>query len=151
MIDVLVAGKFVGAAVERTASSGKTFVTSKLRTAESDGETQFVNLVAFDHGVKSMLLALSDGDSVAVSGAMKVSTYEARDKSVRVSLNVVASAVLSAYGVKRKREAVRATSIPKAGCARPFAAGKRNGERDSRASGAGVAEVANMQDDDIDF
>jgi hypothetical protein len=33
------------------------FVTSKLRAADSDGETQFVNVVAFDDSVKSMLLA----------------------------------------------------------------------------------------------
>lgn len=151
MIDVLVAGKFVGVAVERTASSGKTFVTSKLRAADSEGEAQFVNVVAFDNSVKSMLLALADGDSVAVSGTMKVGTYEARDKSMRVSINVVATAVLTAYGVKRKREAMRVTSEPETESTRSFSVRKRNGERHSRASGAGVSEVENIQDDDINF
>ena len=104
MIDALVAGKLVGAVVERTASSGKTFVTGKVHAAGSDGEDKFLNVVAFDDNVKSMLLTLGDGDSVAVSGTMNVGTYEARDGTTRNSINVVASDVLSAYGVKRKRE-----------------------------------------------
>jgi single-stranded DNA-binding protein len=110
VIDVLAAGKLIGAAVERTASSGKIFVTCKLRVADSDGEAQFINVVAFDDSVKSALLALGDGGSVSVSGAMKVSTYETRDGTTRISMNVVASAVLTPYHAKRQRDAVEQAS-----------------------------------------
>ncbi|MDB5788218.1 hypothetical protein [Caballeronia mineralivorans] len=48
MIDALIAGKLFGAAAERNGASGKTFVTAKVRAADSDGEGQFVNVVAFD-------------------------------------------------------------------------------------------------------
>lgn len=147
MIDVLVAGKFVGAAVERAASSGRTFVTSKLRAADSDGEGQIVNVVAFDEGVKCALLALDDGDGVSVSGAMKVGTYEARDASTRISINVVASAALTVFHVKRKRQAVAQASDPKAEATRASAAGKRNGLRAVR----GNSTTATIEDDDVGF
>lgn len=90
MIDALIGGTLFGAAVERTGQSGKTFVTAKVRAADSDGEGQFVNVVAFDGSVKTALLALDDGDSVSLSGAMKVGTFEARDGTTRISISMVA-------------------------------------------------------------
>jgi len=149
MIDVLVAGRFVGAAVERTASSGKTFVTSKLRAADSDGETQFINIVAFDASVKSALLALADGDGISVSGAMKISTFEARDATTRVSINVVATAVLSAYQVKHKREAIAQAAGPKPNATRASAIGKRHGSHDALTPPA-ASNVAGLVDDDME-
>ncbi|MDR6409740.1 UNVERIFIED_ORG: single-stranded DNA-binding protein [Burkholderia sp. 1595] len=113
MIDALIAGKLFGAAVERTGQSGKAFVTAKVRATDSDGEGQFINVVAFDDRAKTALLALSDGDSVSVSGAMKIGTYEARDGTTRISISMVAAAVLTSYHVRRKREAVAQASGPK--------------------------------------
>jgi single-stranded DNA-binding protein len=113
VIDALVGGKLFGAAAERTASSGKTFVSAKVRAADSDGENQFVNIVAFDGSVKAALLALDDGDSVSLSGAMKIGTYEARDGTTRISINMIAHAVLTAYHIKRKRDAVAQASSSK--------------------------------------
>ncbi len=128
MIDALIAGKLFGAATERTASSGKTFVSAKVRAADSDGENQFVNAVAFDDGVKAALLALGDGDSVSLSGAMKISTYDSRDGTTRISISMVAAAVLTSYHVKRKRDTVAQASGPKPELrARATATGKHGG------------------------
>lgn len=148
MIDALIGGKIVSAAVERTASSGKTFVTCKVRAADSDGESQYVNLVAFDEGVKCALLALDDGDGVSVSGAMKVGTYEARDGVARISINVIAHAVLTLYHVKRKRDALaQASNVTSGGEGRGFATGKRNGTRVLD----GNSSSTSMPDDDLDL
>ncbi|CAJ9609263.1 single-stranded DNA-binding protein [Burkholderia pseudomallei] len=149
MIDALIGGKLAGMAVERSAASGKTFVTAKVRAADSDGEGQFINIVAFDNDVKAALLALSDGDSVSMAGAMKVGTYEARDGKTRININLVASAVLTSYHARRRREAVAEASAPKAGVPRALAAGKRNGPPEARALDRSSA--ASLQDDDVDF
>jgi single-stranded DNA-binding protein len=128
VIDGLIAGTVYGKPTERVGASGKAFVAAKVRAADSDGEGQFVNVVAFDGSVKTALLALSDGDSVSLAGAMKIGTFEARDGTIRVSISMVAHAVLTAYHVRRKRDAVAQASGPKPEPrARATATGKRVG------------------------
>lgn len=133
MIDGLIAGKLSGSAQNRTAHNGKTFVTAKVRAADSDGEAQFISVVAFDDGVKTALLALGDGDSVSASGSLTIDTSEARNGTTRVSIKLVATAVLTPYHVRRKREAIAEGSNPKAGATRASAAG---GGRATRATWA---------------
>jgi single-stranded DNA-binding protein len=146
MIDALIAGKLCGSAAERTAaSSGRQFVTAKVRAADSEGEGQFVNVVAFDDSVKTALLALGDGDSVALTGAMKIGTYEARDGTTRININLVASAALSAYHVRKRRAAVQQASGPEPEQpARATAAGK-HGEPEASLYGDSGATI----DDDV--
>ena len=106
MIDALVAGKVWKTPEERRSNAGKTFVTANVRAADGEGESLFVNVVAFNDSAKAALLALEDGDSVSLAGTLKIGTYEARDGSVKPSISMVASKVLTAYHVARKRKAV---------------------------------------------
>jgi len=69
-------------------------------------------VVAFSDSAKATLLALEDGDSVSLAGTLKIGTYEARDGSVKPSISMVASKVLTAYQVARKRKAVAEASTP---------------------------------------
>ncbi|BAN24646.1 hypothetical phage protein [Caballeronia insecticola] len=92
-------------AEERRSNSGKTFVTDNVRAADGDGESLFVNVVAFSDSAKATLLALEDGDSVSLTGTLKIGTYEARDGSVRPKVSMIAQTVLTAYQVTRKRKA----------------------------------------------
>lgn len=132
MIDGLIAGTVYGNPTERVGANGKAFVAAKVRAADSDGEGQFVNVVAFDGSVKTALLALSDGDSVSLAGAMKIGTFEARDGTIRVSISMVAHAVLTAYHVRRKRDSVAQASGPKPDPpARATATRKHQGLRDA--------------------
>ena len=105
MIDALVGGKMFKAAEERHSASGKTYVTASVRAADGEGDGQFVNVVAFSESAKAALLALEDGDSVFVSGALKIGAYEARDGSVKSKIGMVAQNVMSQYQVTRKRRA----------------------------------------------
>ncbi|MDQ7975916.1 single-stranded DNA-binding protein [Paraburkholderia sp. SARCC-3016] len=127
MIDALVAGKLWKKPEQRRSGAGKTFVTANVRAADGDGEALFVNVVVFDDEAKTAMLALEDGDSVSLTGSLKVSTYEARDGSVKPSVSMVAQKVLTAYHVARKRKAVTVTG-------------------DKRASGE-----AGFADDDVQF
>lgn len=101
MIDALISGRLVGAPVERTGASGKEFVTCKLRVPVDNDEAVIANVIAFSESVRNALLALGDGDALAVSGAAAPRVWNGRP-----CLGVVAHSVLTAYHVKRRRAAV---------------------------------------------
>nr|WP_057924376.1 hypothetical protein [Burkholderia ambifaria] len=107
MIDGLVSGKLYGTATRRTGASGKAFVTAKVRAAVGDGEALFVNVIAFSTTAGDSLLALADGDSVALAGTLTPKAWVDRSGEAKPALDMVAHAVLTAYHVKRKRAAVQ--------------------------------------------
>lgn len=106
MIDGLIAGKLYGKSARRTGKNGKPFVTAKVRAAAGDGETLFVNVITFSNIVGDALLALDDGDSVSLSGALTPKVWTDSKGESRPVLDLVAHAVLTAYHVTRKRQAV---------------------------------------------
>ncbi|MBP9940209.1 MAG: single-stranded DNA-binding protein [Comamonas sp.] len=118
MIDGLIAGKLQGKATERTSKNGKPYALAKVRAAGGDGEALFVNVIAFDTGPCAALLALGDGDAVALAGTLTPKAWLDREGQPRAAVDMVASQVLSAYHVRRKREAV---TTPKP-CTTPAAA-----------------------------
>lgn len=106
MIDGLIAGKLHGQPAERTGANGKPFVTAKVRAAGGDGEALFVNVITFSRSVGDALLALGDGDSVALSGTLTPKVWTDKQGATRPALDMVAHAVLTAYHVERKRRAM---------------------------------------------
>lgn len=106
MIDALISGKLHGKPSERTSKAGKPFVTAKVRAAGGDGESLFLNVIAFDPAPCTALLALGDGDSVALSGSLTPKTWTDKDGNARPALDLVAHMVLTAYNVSRKRTAM---------------------------------------------
>ena len=79
MIDALIAGKVHGTPTQRTGKSGKPFALAKVRTPTTEGESVFVSVIAFDDAPVAALLALKEGDSVAVTGPLKVGTWEDKE------------------------------------------------------------------------
>ena len=108
MIDGLIAGKVFGQPMERTSKAGTPFAVAKVRAAAGDGESLFVNVIAFDAAPCAALLALGDGDSVAMSGTLTPKVWTDKDGNARPALDLVAHQVLSAYHVTRKRTAMQA-------------------------------------------
>jgi len=106
MIDGLIGGKLHGKPAQRLGQSGKAFMTAKVRTPTANGETLFVNVIAFSESVGASLLALDDGDSVSISGALTPKAWTDRNGEVKPSLDMVAHALLTTYHVTRKRQAV---------------------------------------------
>jgi single-stranded DNA-binding protein len=94
---------------QRTAKSGRQFTTAKVRVAAGE-EIVFVGVVAFAEAVQTALLALGDGDSVALAGSLTPRAWLTRDGEARPALDLVAHAVLTPYSVKRKREAAQASA-----------------------------------------
>jgi len=106
MIDGLIAGKLYGAPEQRKGKGGNAFTVAKVRAAAGDGESLFVNVIAFDAAPCTALLALADGDSVALSGTLTPKVWTDKQGNTRPSLDMVAHQVLTAYHVKRKRAAM---------------------------------------------
>lgn len=107
MIDGLISGKVYGKPEVRTGKNGSPFVRAKVRAAAGDGESLFVNVIAFADDARAALLALDDGDSVALSGSLTPKVWTDKDGETRPSLDMVAHAVMTAYHVKRKRQAAQ--------------------------------------------
>ena len=115
MIDGLIAGKVYGKPVERTSKAGQPFAVAKVRAAAGDGESLFVNAIAFDAGACAALLALNDGDSVSLAGTLTPKVWTDKDGNARPALDMVAHQVLSAYHVTRKRAAMQEGQAQAAG------------------------------------
>ncbi len=104
MIDALIAGKLHGKPTPRTGQAGKPFVTCTVRVA-TETDALFVSVIAFVATAQAALLALDDGDSVALSGSLTPKVWT-KDGKARPSLDMVAHAVLTPYHVTRKRRAM---------------------------------------------
>lgn len=107
MIDGLVSGRLYGTAQVCTGQHGTHFVTCRVRASAGDGESLFVNVIAFDDTAKEALQALDDGDSVSLAGALTPKTWTDKQGNAKPALDMVVHAVLTAYHVQRKRRAVR--------------------------------------------
>lgn len=112
MIDALIQGKLHAKAQQRTGKAGRPFVTAKATTTAKDGAQQFVNVIAFAPDACSALLALGAGDAVALAGELATNIYTGKDGAPRISLDLTAHAVLTAYNVTRKRRAVQPQGQP---------------------------------------
>ena len=106
-IDALIAGKLHARPEARTSKNGKPFATAKMRAAAGDGDSLFVNVIAFEQAAVSALLALDAGDSIAIAGAMTPKVWTDREGTSHPALDVVAHQVLTSYHVTRKRRAMQ--------------------------------------------
>lgn len=106
MIDGLISGKTYGAPKENTGKNNNRFVTAKVRVAAGDGEALFVSVIAFDERVCDGLMALSDGDSVSLSGCLTPKVWTGQNGVARPALDMVAHGLLTVYHVRRKRSAM---------------------------------------------
>jgi single-stranded DNA-binding protein len=107
MIDVLIAGKLYGAPSSRTGQNGKTLVAARGRVAMGDGESLFVNVIAFDETAKSALLTLADGQSISLAGTLTPKVWTDWSGDAKPGLDMVVHAALTAYHVQRKRRAMQ--------------------------------------------
>ncbi|MDR2991910.1 MAG: single-stranded DNA-binding protein [Burkholderiaceae bacterium] len=114
MIDALIAGKLYGQPQQRTGKSGKPFVIAKVRVAAGDGDSLFVNVIAFSETVCTALLALGEGEAVALAGSVTPKVWIDKDGQPRPALDMVAAQVLTPYHVTRKRAAMSPAGPSKA-------------------------------------
>jgi hypothetical protein len=102
---VCVSGILLHAPESRTLKAGGQVATATLKSKDSDC-AQFWRVVAFSEPVQTELLHLTDGDAVAVQGALKAELCD-RGGEIQLSVGVIAEHVLrlSQRGKKRERDA----------------------------------------------
>ena len=105
MIDALVSGRLVGKPVERTSKNGNRFAIAKIRVPSRDADTIWVSVITFSTTCVDALMALADGEAIAIAGELTPKMWTDKSGVVKPSLDLVAHAVLSAYDVKRRRAA----------------------------------------------
>lgn len=95
MIDGLVAGRLMGDASRRVDKSGRTFVVARVLARNRADEEFIVNVIAFDTAPCADLLALADGDAIALAGALSPKVWTDKQGIARPSLDLIAQRVLS--------------------------------------------------------
>lgn len=116
MMEGVIEGKLQGKATERASKTGKPYALAKVRAATGDGEALFVNVISFDTGLCTALLALGGCDAVALAGTLTPKAWLDREGQPRAAVDMLASQVLTAYQAKRE-----AVTTPKP-CTTPAAA-----------------------------
>lgn len=91
---ILAVGTLTSDPQERTSSGGKTYVTATVRTP-TDDDPVMVSAITFGDVPKATLIALKKGDTVAISGRGKLTTWAGRNGEQRHGISVVADGVLS--------------------------------------------------------
>ncbi len=110
MIDALIAVRIYGAPEQRTDKNGHPYAVAKVRASAGNGAAVFVSVVAFNAAIVRVLLALSDGDSVAVCGELTPMAWTDKTGTARPSLDLIAHQLLTPFQVTRKRKALEATT-----------------------------------------
>ena len=106
MIDCLVSGRLHGVPQQRTAKTGRTFTTAKLRVPTGESAT-FCNVVCFEPDTRAVLLALTAGEAVALAGELRVSTWTDKSGTAHPSLDLVASRSLTQYHLTKRRRTMQ--------------------------------------------
>ncbi len=112
MIEGLITGTLVGVAEQRQGKNDTTFVLAKVKATPGEGESLIVNVIAFSTEACAALLALDEGDALALSGALSPKVWTDKQGNTRPALDMVASQVLTVYHVDRKRAALGDASQP---------------------------------------
>ncbi|ARV17889.1 hypothetical protein AEP_00936 [Curvibacter sp. AEP1-3] len=111
MIDGLIAGHLVGLAEIRQGKNGSSFALAKVKATAGDGETLIVNVITFAAEASAALMALDDGDAVALAGALTPKVWTDKQGNTRPALDLVATQVLTSYHAARKQHALAVPQI----------------------------------------
>jgi hypothetical protein len=95
MMNGLISGKVFGDPEQRTGKGETTFVVLKLKAQAGDGETYLVNVIGFDRVVCQDMMALRDGDAVALNGSLTPKIWTDKQGNSRPVLDLVAQGVLT--------------------------------------------------------
>lgn len=112
MIEALITGTLTDLAEQRQGKNDTTFVLAKVKATPGEGESLIVNVIAFAPEACSALLALDEGDALALTGALTPKVWTDKQGNTRPTLDLVASQVLTVYQVDRKRAVLRETDAP---------------------------------------
>jgi len=97
MIDGLIAGRLMGDASRRVDKMGRSYIVARVLARNKADEEHIVNVIAFDGAPCAALLALGDGDAIALSGSLTPKVWTDKQGNHRPSLDMIAVQVLTAF------------------------------------------------------
>lgn len=107
MLDALVGGTLYGAPQRRPGKAETTFVTAKVRATAGDNESSvLVNVIVFDEAAGALLLALGDGDAVALAGNITPKVWTDKQGMARPAIDMVVQQVMTPYQVQQRQTSV---------------------------------------------
>lgn len=106
MIDALITGRLAASPKVGTSKNGRRYVTARAMVDIGTEERLGVSLIAFSESACDALLALDTGDAVALSGEFQPRQWTDTNGNARLGGDLKVHAVLTAYHVRRKRNAV---------------------------------------------
>lgn len=106
MIEALITGTLFSLAEQRQGKNDTTFVLAKVKAQPGEGEPLIANVIAFAPEACAALLALDEGDALALTGTLTPKVWTDKQGNTRPALDLVASQVLTVYQVERKRAAL---------------------------------------------
>jgi single-stranded DNA-binding protein len=113
MAAVLVTGDLYGEPRKAVSKSGNPYLTATVRERVGNG-SRWWRVFVFPDEIQVELDGLGDGDSVSVRGEMQAEIYEGRDGESRLSLSIMASALIALRrpGKRRARRHERVQDGP---------------------------------------
>ena len=100
---VLITGKLTQNPQLKTSKNGNPY-TWMLLSIPTEQERTSASVLGFDSSVIEVMGKLSNGDEIAVTGTANINQWEKDDGTVRVSLNVIASQVMTMYQHRKKKK-----------------------------------------------
>ena len=102
MIEALVTGTLMEVAETREGKNDSRYTVAKVKATAGDGESLIVNVIAFSNEASHALLALDEGDTLALSGALTPKVWTDKQGNTRAALDLVATQVMSLYHAQQK-------------------------------------------------
>lgn len=107
MIDGLLGGRLFAKPIQRASASGKSYVVCKVIATDAENASHFVSVVTFNEGAMDTLLALDQGDTVTMSGELKISLWSPpAGGEPRLNVGLTCHSLITTYHVQRKRQSV---------------------------------------------
>jgi single-stranded DNA-binding protein len=107
MLSVLASGTLIRDPEQRTSAAGKTYCTTLLRAPTEGEDAALVSVIAFSSTAVQQLLAHAKGDSIAVTGRGKLTSWTDKAGGEKHGLSVVAEGVLTPYQLEKRRARAR--------------------------------------------
>jgi hypothetical protein len=111
-VHVLISGSLFRAPEEKTAQSGRRFVSATIKVGGDGGNAEFWSLMVFSDSAQNELLRLGVGDALSAQGSAKIELYQKDGGEVRISKTIFANAILPLRAPPRERRAKAAASTP---------------------------------------
>ncbi len=97
MIEGLITDTLVGLAEQRQGKNDTSFVLAKVKATPGEGESLIVNVIAFAAEACADLLALDEGDTLALSGTLTPKVWTDKQGNTRPALDMAARQVQTVY------------------------------------------------------